>query len=105
MEKKLITTHFVKSPDFKTHYISGVFGGITLQGQINVMHFIERVPLPTSIDYDVDDNGNPEEIGRETKNGVVREAQGGLLLDLHQAKSIVEWLSEKINIIENQERK
>jgi len=103
MEKKnqTLTTHFVKTSDFRTHYITGIFGGVTSSNQISMSFFIERNVIPKDITYDVSDEGVPTEIGRETKLGIVRETPAGVLLDLNTAKSIVGWLTERISQVES----
>jgi len=103
MENEKLVTNFIKSPDFRTDYVSGIFGGITPHAQISMVHFIERAVLPTKIEYSVEPStGSVNEIGRESKLGIVREVQGSLIMDLHMAKSMVEWLNEKITLIEQQ---
>jgi len=91
-----LTTHFIKTADFKTHYVSGIFGGLTSNNQINMAFFIERNVIPSSITYSVDQNGIPAETGRDTKLGMVRETAGCLILDVEKAKSVVEWLNDRI---------
>jgi len=103
MEKKnqTLTTHFVKTSDFKTHYITGIFGGVTSANQISMSFFIERNVIPKEITYEVSDEGLVTEIGREAKLGIVRETPAGVLLDLATAKSIVAWLSDRISQVES----
>lgn len=94
--------HFIKGSDFKTVQGSGVFGGLTSSGQINMNFFTDRAPIPTRIVLDVDPNTGKVlgEKERETKNGIVREVHFGVLMDINTAKSTVEWLSEKIKQFE-----
>ncbi len=102
-----LETHFLKSSDFKTIYGSGVFGGITPQGLININFFTERVPLPTKIVLEVDESTGQVggEIEREGKEGIVREVNCGILLDISAAKQLLTWLEDKIHQYEeiNQE--
>ena len=96
-------THFIKTGDFKTTNINGIFGGLTPSGQITMHHYIERTVLPTEITYEVDQQvemQNPVEVGRLQKEGVIREVNGALLLDIDMAKSMIVWLQSKIQEFE-----
>ena len=37
---------------------------------------------------------------REIRDGVIREVQVGVIMDINTAKEAVRWLQDKINIIE-----
>ena len=90
--------HYIKTGDFKTVLGSGIYGGLTNTGQINMNFFTDRAPIPTKITFDIDpDNGNIlGELEREIKEGIIREVHFGVLLDVDTAKSIVSWLNDKI---------
>ena len=102
-----LETHFVKNNDFKTVQCSGAFGGIAPTGQINMNIYTDRVVIPRSITLEIDDSsGAPlREVSRDTKNGVIREVQFGILIDVNVAKSLVEWLNGQIQTIESSQVK
>lgn len=97
-----ITFHFKKSPDFKTALATGIYGGPTIQGLININFFVDRPPLPKSVSHEIDGERIGAEVEKEVKNGLIREVHSGILLDVNTAKSVVEWLNDKIEILENQ---
>ena len=94
-----LETHFLKSSDFKTIYGSGVFGGITPQGLININFFTERAPLPKRIVLEIDEKTGSllGEVERESKEGLIREVNCGILMDINAAKQLLNWLQEKID--------
>lgn len=101
-------THFVKTNDFKTSNVNGIFGGLTHNGQITMHHFIERNVLPKEITYEIDKNldvQTPIEVSREQKDGLIREVQGALLMDIDMAKSIIVWLQSKIQEFETSNKR
>lgn len=108
-DKKIETFgfHYQKNPDFKTVYTSGVVGGINVQGLINMNFFVDRPPIPQKVTYDVVEQENKPVIGQQTnidvKDGAIREVQVGLLLDIHTAQSIINWLEQKIKEIKSVE--
>ncbi|NVJ46463.1 MAG: hypothetical protein HWE07_05020 [Cytophagia bacterium] len=93
-----IETHYIKNHDFKTVEGSGIFGGLTNNGQININFFTDRAPIPKKIILDVDPSTGKiiQEIERDSKEGVIREVQFGVLLNIETAKNIVGWLNQKI---------
>lgn len=96
-----IKQHFLKNKDFKTVKSDGVFGGVTPFGDINMVIFTDRLPIPDSITIEVDDKtGKITEIARESKQGIVKEVQFGIKFDLQVAKQTVDWLQDKINQLE-----
>ena len=78
-------------------------GGYTPQGNLFVSLYSERAPLPDATVQAVEDG----RLGRELleqrqggKEGVTRELEVGLTMSLNVAKSLVEWLKERIEIAE-----
>lgn len=94
----IVETHYIKNHDFKTVEGSGIFGGLTNNGQININFFTDRAPIPKKIVLEVDPSSGKiiREVERESKEGIIREVQFGVLLNIESAKNIVEWLNQKI---------
>lgn len=105
-KKHNFEAHFVKSNDYRTNYASGFYGGFTNVGKFHMSYYVERAPIPKSIDMSIDVDENGVGIGsliegkKKGKEGVVRETQGGIIMDIEVAKSMVTWLSEKISEFE-----
>lgn len=98
-----LETHYIKTPQHKTNYASGVIGGVTSIGQIHMSFFLERNVLPNRIVYDVDTFTGKisKENIIESKSGNVREIDTSIILDLTTAKALNEWLNIKIAEAEN----
>ncbi len=94
-----VETHYIKNHDFKTIEGSGIFGGLTNNGKINVNFFTDRAPIPKKIILEIDPLTGKiiQEIERDSKEGIIREVQFGVLLNIDTAKNIVEWLTQKID--------
>jgi len=94
-----VTFHYVKSNHFRVVHASGVFGGLNPDGTLLVSVFSERAPLPDVTMQKVESNG---QIGaeiveaRKSSDGIVREMEVGLNMDIRTARMIVEWLKERI---------
>jgi len=96
-----ITTHFIKTEDYKTSFVTGVFGGLTQQGLIHLNHFVDRPVVPKSVNYTISKEKNTlEEVSREAKDGTVREVNGAILFDTNMAKQLIVWLQGKIDEFE-----
>ena len=96
-----IELQYLKTSNYRTYYVSGVFGGGTPNGNIYMELFVERAPTPKIVVHKLGKNGSlGEEIKREGKTGIIREVEAGLVMDLKTASLLKEWLSEKIEQIE-----
>jgi hypothetical protein len=94
-----VTFHYVKSSHFRVVHTSGVFGGLNPDGSLLVSVFSERAPLPDVTMQKVESNGQlGAEIieARKSSDGIVREMEVGLNMDIRTARLIVEWLKERI---------
>lgn len=99
-----IRIEYVKSNLFRVVHCDGAFGGTSPRLQLFVTFYSERFPIPKVLTYHPTTTGAPgrevlEE--RESKEGIIREAEFGILLDLPAAKGFAVWLNEKIAELEN----
>ena len=107
MEKKPSTNptsveyHFIKSNDFRVVHCDGVWGGATPRGLINMNFYSERSTIPQKTVCKVLEAGHiGPEIKREGKEGIIREIDFSVILDVNTAKSLLEWLKAHIDRIE-----
>jgi len=94
--------HYLKSDFFRVLHVDGVHGGISPRGQIQMAVFNERLPIPQQSVYKLVDGGLGEEISDERiqKEGIIREVEAELLMSVDTARSLVAWLTDKIDQIE-----
>lgn len=93
---------YVKAYDYKVFLATGVYGGITGNGLINVNFITDRSVIPEFETAQLDDDDR--QIGKPvpTKDSnAVREVQCGVMLDINTAKLIIAWLQDKINVTES----
>ncbi len=101
-EEKKIITHYIKNNDFKTIFSTGMYGGITINGLINVNFCVDRTAIPTKTESAVDLNTNTlKEEKKESRDGIVKEVQIGVLMDVNMAKHTVAWLQQQIKQLED----
>jgi hypothetical protein len=101
-----IELHYLKSTHYRVVHADGVYGGVTPRGLIHVNFFSERHPIPQKVTHRVTpDSKLGDEIEREGRSGLIREVEVGAVIDVEVAKSFVQWLQEKIAIIEKTPRK
>ena len=98
-----IEFHYLKSPSFRMIHVDGAYGGVTPRGLIVAHLFSERPPIPQQLIHSVTPDGK---LGSETrkvgKEGVIREVEAGIILDVREATSLVKWLQQKIDLIKQQ---
>jgi len=90
---------YIKSSDFRTLHIDGIFGGLAPQGRfIHMAVFAERHPLPQKTFHALKAGMlGPEDLTkREGRVGIVRELEADLVMDIETARSMHEWLGVKI---------
>jgi hypothetical protein len=95
--------HLLKSNSFRTIHADGVFGGVTPRLTIAATFFNERHPLPDQMVYEIKEDGTiGDEIRAEriSRDGIVRELEANLIMDVEFAKGLVAWLQAKIEFIE-----
>lgn len=102
-EAGTITFHFIKSSQFRVIHADGAWGGLTPRGLIEMNFYSERSAIPREITHPVTDESTlgPEiaEL-RVTKQGIVREVDVGVIMDLAAAQALRKWLDDKIGTLE-----
>ena len=95
-----------KANDYKTHFATGVIGGGTLNGLINLNFFVDTVKLPGKVVRKLQGELiSPEEILEESTLGSNRELLVGILIDINTAKVVEKWLHDRIELQENEMKK
>lgn len=101
MSNRILKLKYLKSHDFKTSLATGVYGGVTTNGMINVNFFTDRTVIPDSQTIEVNEKGvsiGPPKDNRDSD--LVREVQFGAMMDVNTAKVVVAWLDSKIEEFE-----
>lgn len=93
-----ITFHYIKTSNYRTFHVDGAYGGLCPNGNIYMEFFVERLPTPKKVTHVLNDNGtlgSPK--SHEGKEGMVREIESGLVMDVVTAARLRDWLSDKID--------
>ena len=98
-----VTVHNKVSPFYKPVHVDGVYGGITPRGLLNVSFFSERFPIPKSTEFKL--NHKSKTVTKvkdsdDSKNGILREYEVGVYMNLEAAKSLSKFLVAKIEELE-----
>lgn len=99
---KEITFHHIKSDNFRSVLATGIIGGVTVNSLVNMNFYTDRTVIPNELTFEIEESGKlGKEINRVSKQGVIRDIQFGVLMDVVVAKNLVKWLNEKIEHIES----
>lgn len=99
--QKKIDIHYLKTKNYRTFHVDGAFGGITPNGKIYTELYIQRYPTPKIVTHEIKNNlVVGDEIKREGKEGIVREIEAGMIMDVEVAKVLRDWLTKKIDLYE-----
>lgn len=102
--KQRVRFHYIKSNLYRVAHVDGIHGGPTPQGGVFIGVFSERLPIPESSVHEFKDGGIlGDEIKeeRKSKDGIVREVEIGLEMNLEVAEQIHGWLGEVIKRLRN----
>ena len=94
---------YIKSNSFRVIHADGAYGGLTPRLGIFLSFYSERPPIPKVIVHEVGPDGtlgDELKLERQTREGIIREAEIGITLDVEVARTLVAWLQEKINNVE-----
>ena len=106
-DKPTVTFNYLKSPQFRTVFATGMIGAITPDGHIHFSLFSERPAIPRQIVHRLTEQGTlGEEISelRVSREGFVREMEVDVLMTVETAKSFIAWLQEKVDLAENRKK-
>jgi len=101
--REKVTIHNKISANYRELHIDGAFGGITTRGYINLSFYAERTPIPRGTDFSVTKEGtigNKIADSQDSKEGILREFEFGVYMDINTAKSLVDFLKSKIEDLE-----
>ncbi|MEQ8905172.1 hypothetical protein [Ekhidna sp.] len=100
-KKEKLNIHYAKSNDFTSNVANGVYGGIAINGTICMNFYIDRVPIPDSVQVQVQKDGKLIEEGYSGSGVVsVREVTSCSIMDYNTAKSFHDWLGNKLSELE-----
>ncbi len=98
---EIIDIHYLKTNSYRSYHVDGIFGGPTAHGKLYIELFLERSATPQIIQHKVTPEGKlGDEVNRIGKQGIIREIEAGLIMDIKMAKVFSDWLNEKIKVYE-----
>lgn len=98
-----IIYEYEQSPDVSLQYAHGVWGGINPQGEIEMSFYTESDKIPARSERIVAPDGS---FGHEVlppdhdSRAIVRNIHSKVLMNYHTAKALLEWLEEKVSLLE-----
>lgn len=108
-----IDINYIKSHDYRETACDGALGGLTPKGKLWVAFYTERFPLPRVVRHtlrpaeqegtfvlDATDTGVP----LESREGLVRNVECGVYLNLESAQNLYDWLGVRIQEMKKQDK-
>ncbi|MCX6876028.1 MAG: hypothetical protein NTW21_19805 [Verrucomicrobia bacterium] len=96
-EGQRITFHLIKGPDFRTTRAHGAIGSLG-PGGLNLAFYVERGPIPQTVTHALNEDGSLGEIVDVTgKQGIIREIQSGISMDVDAARDLIEQLTRLLS--------
>ena len=96
-DTSLIDIQYVKSSGFRVIHADGAIGGVTPKAFIHFALYNERASLPTRAEQRIGEDGKlqPHEV-KKGGQGITRELEVDVLMNLSAAESLRDWLDERI---------
>lgn len=94
---------YEQNRDIVLQYAHGVWGGVNPQGEIEMSFYTESDKVPARSERIVAPDGSfgHEILPSEPENRtIVRNIHSKVLMSYHTAKALLEWLEEKVNLLE-----
>jgi hypothetical protein len=93
-----LSFHYLKSNQFRVIHADGAWGGLTLNGQLTMVLYSERPPIPKSTTHEVRDGRLVElEEYRDARDAsAVREAEVAAIMHPRVAVQLRDWLNERL---------
>ena len=97
---------YIKSQHFRVVRADGAIGGLTPAGDIHFALYTERHPIPRRLVHQMDEGGLGAVLPNETvsRDAIVREMDVDIFVNIGVARSLHQWLGEKIAECENRNR-
>lgn len=95
--------YYEKGNFFRVIHVDGAVGGLTPTLDVFLSIYNQRAPIPQVSVQKIAASGHlGEEVmeDRVQKDGVFREVEVGLVMNLSVAKALQQWLAEKIELAE-----
>lgn len=101
---KELLFYYEKSNFFRVIHADGAYGGNTPQGDIHIAFYNERHPIPkiTSLPLIGNKRAGPEVV-KERKEGIFREVEVDIVMNLNTAVAFRIWFDEKIEALRKQQ--
>lgn len=96
---------FTKSNLFRVIHADGAWGGIAPNGLIRMAIYSESQPLPESVRYELKEERLVEKDRKQPPLGtIIRELEVDVVMDIRVARSLRNWLDDKIKQFEQSEQ-
>lgn len=93
-----VSFHYLKNPNYRTVHVDGAHGGLTPQRLFDISFYTERFPIPTKTVHTVSPDGKLlEEVERHGKDGIIREIEFNVVMNLKTAKAIADFIYAQLN--------
>ena len=97
-QKTKIRVFYERAKDYRLIPVTGVFGGVSPNGESILDFFVERQESPESVEIEVDGSGTVKELSKEGGK-IIREKQIGVVMRPDIAILIGEFILSRAKII------
>lgn len=98
-EKKAekLAIRYKTSPNYQTYTADGSFGALTPEGRLAMDFYVEKLDTPEFTIHKIEDGKvSNEPMEKRGFEGLTREKQFGLILNINRVHELRDWLNQKL---------
>lgn len=99
LSEQKVVFEYIKSPFFRVIHADGMIGGLTPAGNLHVVFYSERPPVPQKMSHAVNADGTlGDAIPEHTKvrEGIIREMDVDAVMSVQVAEALMTWLAARV---------
>ncbi len=99
-DPKMTKFHYIKGNHFRVIHVDGAWGGLGPSRHFNIAIYNERPAIPQLMTHVVSpegDLGAEVRDERQARDGLVREVEANLVMDVNAAISLAEWILKTVD--------
>lgn len=97
-DKETVLINNIKNSNYRQIHVDGALGGVTPTGKININFFAQRNAIPKATEYQIEGVSLLKAVrnSAESLEGIVREFEFGVYMDIDTCTSLRDFLNKKI---------
>lgn len=99
--RKSVDFRQLEEKEYRIFHVDGAFGGATPSGGLYIAFYTQVNAIPTETTHELTPSGTlGSVISAKLEHAIERRLQTGIVMDLNTTRSLVDWLTKQVTILE-----